>query len=122
MRLTRFLRDYLFSPPGGNRHGPARRQLNLMLTMLLGGLWHGAAWTFVVWGGLHGFYLQVNHAWRLVVSKNPRLEGILQRFPRATGFISWALTFLAVVVAWTVFRAESFTGFAHMLAGMFLGR
>ena len=62
--LSRFLRDYLYIPLGGNRQGRVRRYVNLMLTMLLGGLWHGAAWTFVVWGGLHGGYLIVNHAWR----------------------------------------------------------
>jgi hypothetical protein len=110
MTLSRFLRDYLYIPLGGNRHGPTRRQVNLMLTMLLGGLWHGAAWTFVVWGGLHGLYLQVNHAWRAL------------RFPTLPRLVSWALTFLAVVVAWVVFRAESFTGFANMMAGMFLDR
>ena len=64
MTLSRFLRDYLYIPLGGNRHGAARRYVNLMITMLLGGLWHGAAWTFVIWGGMHGIYLLVNHAWR----------------------------------------------------------
>ncbi len=63
MTLSRFLRDYLYIPLGGNRRGALRRYANLMLTMLLGGLWHGAAWTFVIWGGLHGLYLMVNHAW-----------------------------------------------------------
>src|SRR5204863_339873 len=62
--LSRFLRDYLYIPLGGNRLGPARRQLNLAVTMLLGGLWHGASWTFVAWGGLHGAFLVVNHALR----------------------------------------------------------
>jgi len=57
MTLSKFLRDYLYVPLGGNRKGPARRHLNLMVTMLLGGLWHGAGWTFVLWGGLHGLYL-----------------------------------------------------------------
>jgi D-alanyl-lipoteichoic acid acyltransferase DltB (MBOAT superfamily) len=110
MTLSRFLRDYLYVPLGGNRHGPTRRQVNLMLTMLLGGLWHGAAWTFVVWGGLHGLFLQINHAWRAM------------RFPALPRPVAWAFTFVAVVVAWTVFRAESFTGFANLLQGMFLGR
>ncbi len=64
--LSTFLRDYLYIPLGGNRHGSVRRYINLFLTMLLGGLWHGANWTFVIWGGLHGFYLIVNHAWRRV--------------------------------------------------------
>jgi len=120
MTLSRFLRDYLYIPLGGNRHGPTRRQVNLMLTMLLGGLWHGAAWTFVFWGGLHGFYLQVNHAWRVVLAKTPALQSLVERFPKTTHTLSWTITFLAVVVAWVVFRAESFTGFAHMLQGMFL--
>src|SRR6516225_4328018 len=62
--LSRFLRDYLYIPLGGNRFGVGRRYLNLMLTMLLGGLWHGAGWTFLIWGGLHGLYLVVNHQWR----------------------------------------------------------
>jgi D-alanyl-lipoteichoic acid acyltransferase DltB (MBOAT superfamily) len=61
--LSRFLRDYLYIPLGGNRHGVARRYGNLMLTMLLGGLWHGAGWTFIVWGGLHGMFLFMNHFW-----------------------------------------------------------
>ena len=63
MTLSQFLRDYLYIPLGGNRHGRVRRYVNLMITMLLGGLWHGAGWTFVVWGGLHGVYLCINHAW-----------------------------------------------------------
>src|SRR3954471_17179889 len=62
--LSRFLRDYLYFALGGNRKGPLRRHANLMVTMLLGGLWHGATWNFVVWGGIHGAGLLVNHAWR----------------------------------------------------------
>ena len=62
--LSAFLRDYLYVPLGGNRHGRARRILNLFITMLLGGLWHGANWTFMLWGGLHGFYLSINHLFR----------------------------------------------------------
>src|SRR3546814_9514092 len=67
MTLSRFLRDYLYIPLGGGRRGSVRRYGNLMITMLLGGLWHGAGWTFVVWGGLHGLMLVVNHLWRRVV-------------------------------------------------------
>jgi D-alanyl-lipoteichoic acid acyltransferase DltB (MBOAT superfamily) len=122
MTLSRFLRDYLYIPLGGSRHGALRRQINLVLTMLLGGLWHGASWTFVVWGGLHGLYLQVNHAWRHLVGKSPRLQGFLARHARPAAFAAWALTFVAVVVAWVFFRAESFGGSANMLAGMFAGR
>src|SRR5215475_3056143 len=66
MTLSRFLRDYLYIPLGGNRKGPRRRYINLLVTMLLGGLWHGAAWTFVIWGAIHGFGLVVNHAWNKV--------------------------------------------------------
>src|ERR1700761_7294189 len=62
--LSRFLRDYLYIPLGGNRLGEQRRYLNLAVTMLLGGLWHGAGWTFLIWGGLHGVYLCANHLWQ----------------------------------------------------------
>ncbi|MCI5177845.1 MAG: MBOAT family protein, partial [Candidatus Electrothrix sp. AW3_4] len=62
--LSRFLRVYLYFPLGGNRKGTKRKHFNLILTMLLGGLWHGAGWTFVIWGGLHGIYLMINHGWR----------------------------------------------------------
>ena len=88
--LSRFLRDYLYIPLGGNRKGPARRWVNLGLTMVLGGLWHGAALNFVVWGALHGVYLAVNHAWRRAVpGRGPG---------RAGGIVSWGVTFAAVVV------------------------
>jgi D-alanyl-lipoteichoic acid acyltransferase DltB (MBOAT superfamily) len=61
--LTRFLREYLYFPLGGNRCGPWRHAMNILATMLLSGLWHGAGWTYVIWGGLHGFYLVVTHQW-----------------------------------------------------------
>jgi D-alanyl-lipoteichoic acid acyltransferase DltB (MBOAT superfamily) len=121
MTLSRFLRDYLYIPLGGSRNGPVQRQINLMVTMLLGGLWHGASWTFVVWGGLHGLYLQINHAWRRLVANSPGLQQILARHPLPATLCAWALTFSAVVVAWVFFRAASFTGAANMLAGMFAG-
>jgi D-alanyl-lipoteichoic acid acyltransferase DltB (MBOAT superfamily) len=95
--LSHFLRDYLYKPLGGNRLGATRRYGNLLLTMLLGGLWHGAAWTFVLWGALHGIYLLINHAWRASLGRRFAV-------PRALG---WALTFIAVVFAWVVFRADS---------------
>lgn len=106
--LSRFLRDYLYVPLGGNRKGATRRHLNLMTTMLLGGLWHGAGWTFIVWGGLHGLYLVVNHLWAATG----------RRLPRPLG---WGLTFLAVVVAWVFFRAEDFGMARAMLSAMFGG-
>jgi alginate O-acetyltransferase complex protein AlgI len=78
--LSRFLRDYLYFPLGGNRRGPVRRYLNLGIVMLLGGLWHGANWTFVVWGGVHGLMLAVNHVWNsLPLSQHPRLKSAVAR-------------------------------------------
>ncbi len=110
MTLSRFLRDYLYIPLGGNRRGPVRRYCNLMLTMLLGGLWHGAAWTFMAWGGLHGLYLMANHGWTAFAGSTQR-----PRLATAAGFV---LTFAAVVVGWVFFRANSFAGAATMLGGM----
>jgi alginate O-acetyltransferase complex protein AlgI len=72
MTLSRFLRDYLYFPLGSNRKGKLRRYVNLMTTMLLGGLWHGANYTFLIWGGLHGCYLMINHAWRCVFPQRRR--------------------------------------------------
>jgi D-alanyl-lipoteichoic acid acyltransferase DltB (MBOAT superfamily) len=112
--LSRFLRDYLYFALGGNRHGKFRRYVNLMTTMLLGGLWHGASWTFVVWGALHGVYLVVNHGWRFVceqlqltaVKLRWQLSGVI------TGVASRALTLGCVALAWILFRAET-TQAAH---------
>src|ERR1700760_2292313 len=112
MSLSQFLRDYLYIPLGGNRHGSVLRYVNLMVTMLLGGLWHGAAWTFVVWGALHGAYLCVNHAFNALV---PDVPAILARPARVAGAV---LTFLAVVVAWVFFRAESVTWALRVLHAM----
>jgi alginate O-acetyltransferase complex protein AlgI len=113
MTLSRFLRDYLYIPLGGNRRGERRRYVNLMLTMLLGGLWHGAGWTFVAWGGLHGFYLIVNHGWEGVKTN----LGFQNSTPvtRALGRLT---TFLAVVLAWVFFRAQSFSAASMLLKGM----
>jgi D-alanyl-lipoteichoic acid acyltransferase DltB (MBOAT superfamily) len=114
MTLSRFLRDYLYIALGGNRHGPARRQLNLLITMVLGGLWHGAGWTFVAWGTLHGAFLSVNHIWR---SLRQRLLPDL----RPSAASRWAgrlLTFFAVVVAWVFFRAGSIDAALRIVAAM----
>ena len=110
MTLSRFLRDYVYIPLGGSREGEVKRYRNLFLTMLLGGIWHGAGWTFVVWGALHGVYLCINHAFDAVVGKS--------RLPRWTGLPALALTFLAVVVGWVFFRAETLGGAFAMLQGM----
>lgn len=115
MTLSRFLRDYLYFALGGNRKGRARRYVNLMVTMLLGGLWHGAGWTFVIWGGLHGLYLCVNHAWTHLAGRF--LPG---RFlaSRPAKLLAWLVTFTAVVVGWVFFRASSFDAAVAMLQGM----
>src|SRR3954469_23352041 len=86
--LSRFLRDYLYIPLGGNRLGEIRRYQNLLVTMLLGGLWHGAAWNFVIWGGLHGVYLCINHLWRAWRGDAPA------SLPAKA--LCWAATFFAV--------------------------
>ena len=100
MTLSRFLRDYLYIPLGGNRHGTLRRHVYLATTMLLGGLWHGAGWNFVIWGALHGAFLIVNHGWQDLW----RRSGL--RAPAAlTRPLGIALTFVAVVFAWVYFRA-----------------
>jgi alginate O-acetyltransferase complex protein AlgI len=114
MTLSRFLRDYVYIPLGGNRRGPGRRYINLMATMVIGGLWHGAAWTFVVWGGLHGVYLVVNHGWH-------SSRQYFGRIPDAGIVRRWAgrlLTFGVVVIAWVFFRAESFEAAQVILKGM----
>lgn len=112
MTLSRFLRDYLYFPLGGGRGDAFSRYRNLMIVMLLGGLWHGAGWTFVFWGGLHGLYLLVNHGWRASRATSGRAPG------KPVQALSVALTFLAVVVAWVFFRAEDTTTAWRMLRAM----
>jgi alginate O-acetyltransferase complex protein AlgI len=101
MTLSRFLREYIYFPLGGSRRGPVRHYVNLMIVMLVGGFWHGAGWTFLVWGGLHGVYLLINHAWRRL---SQSWRGLAM--PAA---LCWLVTFAGVVVAWTFFRANSVT-------------
>ncbi|MDP2370221.1 MBOAT family O-acyltransferase [Rhodoferax sp.] len=115
MSLSQFLRDYLYIALGGNRKGAIRRYVNLMATMVLGGLWHGASWSFVLWGFLHGLFLGVNHAFRALCG--PRwCERLAHQ--RAFVALSWLLTMLSVTVAWVVFRAETLAGALGMLASM----
>ncbi|MBI4694036.1 MAG: MBOAT family protein [Gammaproteobacteria bacterium] len=105
MTLSRFFRDYVYIPLGGNRGGMTATNARLMGTMLLCGLWHGAGWTFVAWGGLHGLALCVHRLWTA--------RGLKLPAP-----LAWALTMLFVVVGWVLFRAESFGVAAHLLRGM----
>jgi D-alanyl-lipoteichoic acid acyltransferase DltB (MBOAT superfamily) len=112
MTLSQFLRDYLYIPLGGNRHGRTLRYVNLLVTMVLGGLWHGAAWTFVVWGALHGIYLCINHAW---AHYGP---AVAPRFRGLATIVAFILTFLSVVVAWVFFRADSMASALFVLSKM----
>ncbi len=105
--LSSWLRDYLYISLGGNRYGQIRTYINLMLVMLLGGLWHGASWNFVVWGGLHGVGLAVH---RFVSSRQPKtLPSQPSQKPYSVSvFFSWLLTFIFVCTAWVFFRSPSF--------------
>ncbi len=105
MTLSRFLRDYLYIPLGGNRKGHTRTMVNLMATMLLGGLWHGASWTFVVWGGIHGTGLVAEHA----RADRRKARGLPPFNPSgASRWIARIVTFQIVCIAWVFFRATSF--------------
>ena len=106
--LSHFLRDYLYIPLGGNRKGRLRTYLNLFVTFLLGGIWHGAGWTFVAWGALHGAALVIHRIWRDLKLKMPKLLG-------------WFITFNFINVAWVFFRAKNFDDAVKVLKGMFGG-
>jgi D-alanyl-lipoteichoic acid acyltransferase DltB (MBOAT superfamily) len=114
MTLSRFLRDYLYIPLGGNRNGTFARFRNLFITMLLGGLWHGAGWTYVIWGGLHGVYLVVNHGWHALIQKLglPEKKSLLRKI------MARCLTFVSVVIAWVFFRSPDFATAIDILSGM----
>jgi D-alanyl-lipoteichoic acid acyltransferase DltB (MBOAT superfamily) len=111
--LSTWLRDYLYISLGGNRRGTARTYVNLMVTMLLGGLWHGAAWTFVLWGGFHGVWLALHRALAGERAGTPALT------PR---WLRRVVTFHLVCVGWVLFRAGSLATAGAMLAGLFSGR
>ncbi|MBB5352641.1 D-alanyl-lipoteichoic acid acyltransferase DltB (MBOAT superfamily) [Haloferula luteola] len=98
--LSRFLRDYLYIPLGGNRKGKSRRYVNLLITMVLGGFWHGAGWTYLLWGLLHGVFLCVNHGWIFLRKK--------RGLPKVPKPMAIAITFLLVIIAWVPFRAGTF--------------
>lgn len=120
--LSTFLRDYLYVPLGGSQRGPTRTLINLMIVMVLGGLWHGAGWTFIAWGALHGLYLLVNHLWRRRRSsaQQPQVLGVGARLRHLIGTgISHGLTLMAVVVAWVLFRATSLMEAGRIIRGMF---
>jgi D-alanyl-lipoteichoic acid acyltransferase DltB (MBOAT superfamily) len=103
--LSTWLRDYLYIPLGGNRHGSVRTYINLMITMLLGGLWHGAGWGFVVWGGLHGLYLAAERFWRDRTGREHRIPSIV--------------VFVIVTLTWIPFRSSSLKAAGDLVSQMF---
>jgi alginate O-acetyltransferase complex protein AlgI len=105
MTLGRFLKNYLYIPLGGNRHGPVKTICNLMITFLLGGIWHGAGWTFAVWGGLHGMGTVINRLWRT--------RGVAMPKP-----LAWLMTFIFVNMAWVIFRADTLADAVKVLSAM----
>lgn len=107
--LSSWLRDYLYISLGGNRKGPVRTYINLLLTMLLGGLWHGAAWTYVIWGGLHGSALAIERK----LGWDKKSNSSLSHFSRQ------ALTFFVVVIGWVIFRSETIDLMSTWLTKMF---
>ncbi|TDF37291.1 MBOAT family protein [Alteromonadaceae bacterium M269] len=112
MTLSRFLRNYVYIPLGGNRDGNIRKQRNLLITMLLGGLWHGAGWNFVIWGGLHGAYLVIQSYWSELISERIKSQKMYV-------FFAWLVTMFAVVIAWVFFRAPTLDGALSLLSSMF---
>jgi D-alanyl-lipoteichoic acid acyltransferase DltB (MBOAT superfamily) len=110
MTLSRWLRDYLYIPLGGNRGGPRKTYRNLMLTMLLGGLWHGAAWTFVIWGGIHGGAMSLER-W-----SRDRFGGF-----HIPAWLGWLITFHVVCLAWIFFRSPDLSTAFDMIGQVFAG-
>lgn len=115
MSLSQFLRDYLYIPLGGNKNGLLARYFNLFVTMVLGGLWHGAGLTFILWGAIHGVLLIINHFWREFI----KLNQAEQMMTSIRKFLGWLLTFTSVVVGWVIFRAESVDSALSIMASMF---
>ena len=108
MTLSRFLKDYIYIPLGGNRQGETRTYVNLFATFLLGGIWHGAGWTFVFWGALHGLALVIHKAWQQVGITLPKI-------------LAWFITFNFINIAWVFFRAKEWEDAIKVLEGMFFG-
>jgi len=117
MTLSRFLRDYLYIPLGGNRKGELRRYGNLFATMVLGGIWHGAGWGFFIWGVLHGAFLTVNHLFNKLFSRkdSANIDQFSLRHILRPGFY---LTLLCAIIAWVPFRAQTLDGVLTMWSAM----
>jgi alginate O-acetyltransferase complex protein AlgI len=119
--LSSWLRDYLYIPLGGNRKGTFRTYYNLLVTMLLGGLWHGASWTFVFWGGLHGGAIAINRAYHSLKERgNLKLVPKTNEYKRIGIIISWIATFVTVLIGWVFFRSPTFLQATLILKKMFL--
>ena len=104
--LGAWVREYIYIPLGGNRNGEINKMRNLFIAMLFTGLWHGAGWTFILWGGLHGLMLIINNLWRKLKITLPK-------------FLSWLITFMSVVICWVIFRAENLSGALKIIRTMF---
>ncbi|HEY1066026.1 MAG TPA: MBOAT family O-acyltransferase, partial [Pirellulales bacterium] len=115
MTLSRLLRDALYIPLGGNRVGPWRRSLNALIVMTIGGLWHGAGWTFILWGAAHGTFLAVNHAWSDLCKK---MGWTFTRTSRGWKTFAWGLTFMCVSLTWVLFRAANLEAAGNMYASL----
>lgn len=111
--LSRFLRDYLYIPLGGGKNGAFVKSKSIIITMLLGGLWHGASWNFIVWGGLHGTFLVINHLWRKYFKDEKEKSAFVSS-------IYWFITFTSITIAWVFFRAENIYISIEILQSMFL--
>lgn len=109
--LSRFLKNYLYIPLGGNKTTRLRNFQNITLVMLLGGLWHGASWNFVIWGGVHGLLIVINHIWRKIVN--------IKKRSISYSFFCMVLTFTSVTICWVFFRAESLEGAISIIFSMF---
>jgi alginate O-acetyltransferase complex protein AlgI len=116
--LSTWLRDYLFIPLGGNRGGRWKVCRNFMITMTLGGLWHGASWNFALWGALHGVFLTANRAFRRFCEARPRLDAFLQGVPGTAA--RWALTMFVIYQGFVLFRAQTFAEARQMLHRMWV--
>lgn len=117
MTLSSWLRDFLYIPLGGNRHGKPRQYLNLFLTMLIGGIWHGAGWTYMIWGAMHGLMLGINHFFRFII-KNSAFALFLSKPPAR--ILSILLTFFCLNFCWVIFRAPDLDAAIAMYKAMFL--
>ena len=112
--LSHFLRDYVYIALGGNRNGKIKRYTNLFITMLLGGLWHGAGWNFIIWGALHGCYLMLNLGWQAMKVK----FSLFTIGSKLYIFTAWLITFVAIVIGWVFFRAVTLEGAMNIVTGM----